>query len=69
MKNSLVLFVNLTPTSTELARHLVLSGINVMLMDAPDASPVSQEDTESDFLCSQSDIGLVVSDKDLEEPV
>ena len=33
MKESKVLMVNLTPTCTELARHLVLSGINIKLVD------------------------------------
>ena len=60
MKNSLVILENLTPTCTELARHLVLSGINVWLRDAPDTF-VTAEDVDSDFLCSEQDIGQKVS--------
>ncbi len=48
MKESKVLVVNLTPTSTELARHLVLSGINIKLIDQD--IRISLEDTQSDFL-------------------
>ena len=57
MKNSLVLLVSLTPTCTELARHLVLSGINVWLIDSPTADTVNEEDIECDFLFDQASIG------------
>lgn len=60
MKNSLVILENLTPTCTELARHLVLSGINIWLRDAPDTL-VTAEDVDSDFLCCEADIGQKVS--------
>ena len=60
MKNSLVLLVNLTPTCTELARHLVLSGINIWLLDGSaegtSAHMINEEDTESDFLFGAADI-------------
>ena len=49
MKNSLVLIVNLTPTCTELARHLVLSGINIRLIDEA-RKMIDSSDIESDFL-------------------
>jgi molybdopterin/thiamine biosynthesis adenylyltransferase len=55
MKESVVLIMTLTPTCTELARHLALSGINLLLLK--DESTVSEEDTQSDFLFSPSDIG------------
>ena len=60
MKNSLVLIVNLTPTCTELARHLVLSGINIRLIDSKD-KVIDVDDTESDFLFNQDDLGKPVS--------
>ena len=60
MKNSLVVLDNLTATCTELARHLVLSGINIWLRDASGAV-ITQEDVETDFLCAEADIGLKVS--------
>lgn len=56
MKNSLVLVVNLTPTCTELARHLVLSGINIHLID-DGQKLIEQSDVDSDFLFSAGDIG------------
>ena len=60
MKNSLALVINLTPTCTELARHLVLSGINIQLID--DCKKViDQDDIESDFLFSAGDLGRKVS--------
>ena len=60
MKNSLVLIVNLTPTCTELARHLVLSGINIRLIDSKD-KVIDVDDTESDFLFNRDDLGKPVS--------
>jgi molybdopterin/thiamine biosynthesis adenylyltransferase len=59
MKESVVLIMTLTPTCTELARHLALSGINLLLLK--DESTVSEEDTQSDFLFAPSDIGNQVS--------
>jgi len=65
MKDSKVLVVNLSSVCTELARHLVLSGINLVLVDSEVAghsnSLVSDDDTETDFLFSKDDIGKVVS--------
>ena len=63
MKNSLVLLCNLTPTCTELARHLVLSGINIWIVDSAGNPLVTEEDTESDFLFSAADINKKVSDQ------
>ena len=60
MKNSLVVLENLTPTCTELARHLILSGINIWLRDK-DGALDTQESVESDFLFSAADIGKKVS--------
>ena len=57
----MVLLVNLTPTCTELARHLVLSGINVWLMQSEDNQLVTLDDTDEDFLCTSADIGRTVS--------
>jgi len=45
-----VLLINLTPTVTELARHLVLSGINIKLVDTIPGITVTQTDPEVDFL-------------------
>ena len=55
MKESVVLIESLTPTCTELARHLVLSGINLLIMR--DKKIVTDDDVQSDFLFSNSDIG------------
>lgn len=66
MKTSLVLVVGLTPTCTELARHLVLSGINLYLLDHPTLpesdKTVSQSDYEEDFLFSKEDHGQFKGD-------
>ena len=60
----MVLLINLTPTCTELARHLVLSGINICLLDCSIEAEagvsdkvVTEEDIESDFLCDVGDLG------------
>jgi len=42
MKESVVLIMTLTPTCTELARHLTLSGINLLILK--EESIVSEED-------------------------
>ena len=60
MKNSLALVVNLTPTCTELARHLVLSGINIHLVD-DGQKLIEQSDVDSDFLFGIGDVGRKVS--------
>ncbi len=57
MKESRVLIINLNNACTELARHLVLSGINLNLVDASADLLVEAHHVESDFLFSQSDIG------------
>jgi len=57
MKEAVVCLVNLTPAVNELARHLVLSGINVKLVESATDPTVSQEDVEGDFLYSAEDIG------------
>ena len=48
MKESVVLIMTLTPTCTELARHLTLSGVNLLILKTE--SLVSEDDTQSDFL-------------------
>lgn len=54
MKEARVLLISLTPTCTELCRHLVLSGINVKLVDS---AMVAEGDHENDFLINQQDVG------------
>jgi len=66
MKESKVLAINLTGAITELCRHLVLSGINLALVDN---EVVQAESAEADFLImAQTDVGKRVSSK-LIEPV
>lgn len=60
MKESKVLIVNLTSVCTELARHLVLSGISLELLDVPERQ-VEEHDIESDFLFAAADLGLKVN--------
>ena len=55
MKESVVLLVSITPTCTELARHLVLSGINLQILASQDK--VTSQDPQDDFLYARSDIG------------
>jgi molybdopterin/thiamine biosynthesis adenylyltransferase len=55
MKESVVLLYGVTPTCTELARHLVLAGINISLLKSDDK--VTEEDPEEDFLFSKEDVG------------
>lgn len=58
MKESVVLLMDLTPTCTELARHLVLSGINLCILKTNACTEsITQDDTQSDFLFSPQDIG------------
>lgn len=59
MKESVVLIMTLTPTCTELARHLALSGISLLILK--NESVVSEDDTQSDFLFGPPDIGMPVS--------
>ena len=62
MKESLVLLMDLKPTCTELARHLVLSGINLCIMQSEETqSLVSGDDVHNDFLYSPQDTGRHVS--------
>jgi len=59
MKESRVLAINLTGPVTELCRHLVLSGINLELIDN---ETVQAEAAEADFLLrTDFDIGKLVS--------
>lgn len=59
MKESKVLAINLTGAITELCRHLVLSGINLELVDN---EVVQAESAEADFLImAQTDVGKRVS--------
>ena len=63
MKESVVLLCDLSPTCTELARHLVLSGISLsLLVSDPNStdSDVTLDDTQCDFLFSPSDVGQKV---------
>ena len=59
MKESKVLVINLKSCCNELARHLVLSGINIELLDCSDLQ-VQEHDIENDFLFTQADIGKLV---------
>ena len=59
MKQSVVLLMDVRPTCTELARHLVLSGINLLIMNSNEL--VTVDDTQSDFLFAAQDIGHKVS--------
>ena len=59
MKESVVLLVSVTPTCTELARHLVLAGINLQILASTDK--VSEQDPQDDFLFAQTDVGQNVS--------
>lgn len=59
MKESLVLMVNLTPVLTEVARHLVLSGISLFLVDTHADLKVSLDDTQADFLLVPGDVGKI----------
>jgi len=56
MKNSCVLVLNLSSPCTELARHLVLSGINIELVDL-ESMLIQQHHVETDFLFTDKDQG------------
>ena len=61
MKESKVLVVNLIGSVTELCRHLVLSGINLEIVN--EASLIDTSHFESDFLfCSATDFEKKKSD-------
>lgn len=58
MKESVVLLIDLKLTCTELARHLALSGINlIILTNELTEAPVTNDDTQSDFLFGPQDVG------------
>jgi hypothetical protein len=50
MKESVVLLVSIAPTCTELARHLVLAGINLCILKSKET--VTADDADNDFLFS-----------------
>ena len=56
MKNSRVLIVGLSNCTTEMARHLVLSGINIELVQL-NQETVTDQDYLNDFLYEPSDEG------------
>jgi hypothetical protein len=59
MKESKVLVINLTAAATELCRHLVLSGINLELVN--DGAIVEPHHAQEDFLIeAATDCGLQV---------
>lgn len=57
MKESQVLIINLESVCTELARHLVLSGVNVHLVDQQKGLTIGQ--TTEDFLINPDDMNKV----------
>ena len=59
MKESKVMVVNLSNVCTELCRHLVLSGINLELVDDSDTL-LEEHHVQSDFLFTSDDIGKLV---------
>jgi molybdopterin/thiamine biosynthesis adenylyltransferase len=62
MKESKVLVINLTGAVTELIRHLVLSGINLEIVN--DGKVVEAHNAEEDFLIdAQTDLGKYVNPK------
>lgn len=52
--NSLVLITPVNGPNTELAKNLVLAGVNIVLYDDAD---VTEYDVETNFLISNDDIG------------
>ena len=59
MKESKVLVINLTGAVTELIRHLVLSGINLEIVN--DGKVVEAQQAEEEFLIdAQTDLGKYV---------
>ena len=61
MKESKVLIIGLSNCATELARHLVLSGINIELLTFS-KSEVGPTDYERDFLFEPTDAGKTKGD-------
>ena len=60
MKDSQVVIVGLTNCCTELARHLVLSGINIKLVALKKEGAICEvgaQDYEDEFLVSPEDVG------------
>lgn len=64
MKEANVLIVNLTGGTSEVARHLVLSGIGLTLMDD---APIRETDLQTNFLCKPDSIGKKKSEWCAEE--
>ena len=65
MKESKVLVIGVSNCSTELARHLVLSGMNLELLvfkkgDESDCLTVGAEDYANDYLYAPEDAGKKV---------
>lgn len=56
--NSKVLLVHLTGCNTELAKNLILAGVNITVSDE---ALVSEEDAESNFIFGEMHIGQNVS--------
>lgn len=64
MKESVVAIVGLTNCCTELARHLVLSGVNIKLISIkPKGAEVTAgpDDYQDDYLIDPTDAGKNVS--------
>ena len=59
MKESKILILGLNNCCTELARHLVLSGINLDLYSLQKDALVSEDDYQDEFLVSKGDVGKV----------
>ena len=58
MKESQVLIIGITNCCTELARHLVLSGINIKLVAFKSSgSEVAADDYQDEFLLAPDDVG------------
>lgn len=57
MKESQVLILGLTNCCTELARHLILSGINLKLLAFKSENKVGANEFEDEFLLGPEDVG------------
>ena len=60
ISNSNVLLINLSPSNTEVAKNLILSGINLLFLT--DENFVTQKDVEHNFFFSSPDIGQKKND-------
>lgn len=60
ISNSNVLLINLSPTNTEVAKNLILSGINLLFLI--DEKLVTQKDVAHNFFFSSQDIGQKKND-------